>query len=138
MRDNLGQVLRNANASGFGDAWEDFYFGIGSNVVADADADLDGAGNWKEYLCGTDPTNAGSRLQMSGLDPGTNGMTIEWPVGPGRSYSVWTNGSLLITANWSLVTSPLEATNGQTQMQWTDTWRPGHRRRYYRIKLISP
>jgi hypothetical protein len=37
-------------------------------ALAEEDHDSDGLLNWQEYLCGTDPTDATKKLQITGLD----------------------------------------------------------------------
>jgi hypothetical protein len=53
----------------------------GFTAGALADNDRDGQPNWKEYLAGTDPTNASSLLKITGM--GTQA---------GSNYVVWTGG----------------------------------------------
>lgn len=76
------------------DAWELLH---GTNaLVADgaADADGDGANNLLEYLAGTDPVDAGSRLRALSLDPNESGWTFTWASVPGRSYAIETSDSM--------------------------------------------
>ncbi|MEY2410171.1 MAG: hypothetical protein QOF48_2841 [Verrucomicrobiota bacterium] len=69
------------------DWWAWYYFGSNTNALADSDSD--GYANWMEYLAGTDPTHASSRLTF-GLVPAEDG-TVRASFAPftrGRSYQL--------------------------------------------------
>ena len=121
---NLGDCLMAAldsNGNGFPDAWEAQYFGPGTNVETEADADGDGYSNYVEYRLGTDPTNAWSLLAVDDALDSTNGVfDLEWAVAPGRTYAV-SRTPMLGEEAWSVVYGPVEATNGQSRMQWSDS-----------------
>jgi hypothetical protein len=108
-----------ANTNQIADAWETSYFGAGSNVVDDADADGDGMGNRAEYVAGTDPTNWYSCLWLEPA-PGTNGFELVWYTEPGRTYCI-SGTTNLCTNTWVQVGGPWEATNGQFEMNWVET-----------------
>jgi len=60
-----------------------------SQAADNVDADGDGALNWQEYLAGTNPTNALSRLQFTSASfstNGVNGVAINWLTAPGKNY----------------------------------------------------
>ena len=121
---NLGDCLMAAvdsNGNGLPDAWETQYFGPGTNVETGADADGDGYNNYVEYRLGTDPTNAWSLLAVDDAIEATNGFFhLEWVVAPGRIYAV-SRTPMLDEEAWSVVYGPVEATNGQNRMQWSNT-----------------
>lgn len=86
-----------ADTDGIPDSWEILH---GLNpAVQDAgnDPDADGATNGAEYLAGTDPFNATSRLRArtSVLE---NAVRIDWPSIPGRNYLIEESPDL---ASWS-------------------------------------
>jgi hypothetical protein len=89
------------------DEWRTNFFGSYTNALAadNADPDGDGSLNWQEYVAGTNPTNARSRLQFSAITAGTNqtsGSTLGWLTAPGKTYllqSSPTPGG----ANWSVI-----------------------------------
>ena len=73
-------------------AWRYQYFGNGVSIIAGVsgandDPDGDGMTNLQEYLAGTDPTSAASRLTASLTRTG-NDFQISFPSVAGRSYVV--------------------------------------------------
>lgn len=88
------------------DEWKTNYFGSVTNADADpmADPDKDGMPNWMEFLAGTNPTNAASHLQFSGVRvTGEAGSALlQWNVVPGRIYVV-ESCSNLVEGKWSAI-----------------------------------
>jgi hypothetical protein len=105
-----------ANGNAIADAWEDLYFS--GPTTATNDADDDGHTDLEEYWAGTNPTNAGSLFRSDELDT-TNGLTLRWPVSPGRVYRVLSTPSL-VTGHWTPAAGPWTAAVGQASMEWTD------------------
>ena len=58
------------------------------NTDVEADQDLDGLKAWQEYIAGTDPTNAQSRLLISDFRSSNAGKVLGWNAVSGRVYSV--------------------------------------------------
>ena len=75
-RTGLGEARLRAAAAISSDEWRAFFFGSVTNSLAadNVDADGDGMANWQEYLAGTNPTNAQSRLQFTTAGIHTNGL----------------------------------------------------------------
>lgn len=120
------------------DEWKTNYFGSVTNAYADpmADPDNDGVPNWMEFLAGTNPTNAASHLQFSGVRmTGEAGRALlQWNVVAGRVYVVESCPDL-VNGQWTAVqtntadTSPLGASidvnkNGSCQ--------------FYRLRVQEP
>ena len=89
------------------DEWKIAFFGSLTNGLAgdDADADGDGAPNWQEYLAGTNPTNALSRLEFSSAsfyNNGARGAAINWLTAPGKTY-ILRSSTALMGAAWTPV-----------------------------------
>jgi hypothetical protein len=87
------------------DEWKIAFFGSLTNSLAgdNVDADGDGAANWQEYLAGTNPTNALSRLQFSSANlysDGVRGVAINWLTAPGKTYILQASPALN-GANWT-------------------------------------
>jgi sugar lactone lactonase YvrE len=89
------------------DEWRTAFFGSYTNTLAgdNVDADGDGASNWQEYIAGTNPTNALSRLQFSGIELSANKTgpaTLSWVTAPGKTYLLESTPALG-AANWSVI-----------------------------------
>jgi Tol biopolymer transport system component len=123
------------NANGIADWWEERYFGA-NRPPAEEDSDGDGHNNREEYLLGTDPTNRDSVMKLHIAAQNTHGVTLTWPVANGRTYDIRTSRQLSSELWTQQVFGPLEATNCQTQMQWTDTNAIDQTYRVYR--LVAP
>ena len=87
---------------GMPDAWEQEYgLVVGVNDSGD-DADNDGLSNLEEYLAGTIPTLATSRLAMRIATPAGNEVTLQFNAVSNKSYSVLYRNSLS-TGGWMLL-----------------------------------
>ena len=119
------------------DDWKVEFFGSvdSPNAAASADPDKDGSPNWKEYLAGTDPTDAASHLNLRApeqkLKNGRKNLSLRWLSAPGKHYIIETTTDL-VHGPWTvLVTGVIgdgrikefldEETSGTTQ--------------YYRVRL---
>ena len=123
------------NNNGIADAWEWAQFGSMTNFPS-ADGDGDGCSNSNEYRAGSDATNRGSYFKGNRLQRGTNGLTLNWPVSPGRQYQV--GRAEQAGRPWTTHAGPWEALAGQTNMTWTDTNAPPATSRVFRIELLLP
>lgn len=108
------------DADGLPDAWEVQYFGAITVSDGSADADGDGFIDLKEWLAGTDPTNADSLLTLTitrlGADANA-GFRLAWPSVANRTYTVYSapeNG--LQTNTWTLVAGDVAATPPKNTM----------------------
>jgi len=71
------------------DDWQSQYWGDVSAFwpSVNADADADGVSNYREYLAGTDPTDANSVLRTR-LTLTPQGWRLTWNTVPGQLYQV--------------------------------------------------
>jgi len=117
------------------DEWKLAFFGsLTSSQAADnVDADGDGALNWQEYLAGTNPTNALSRLEFTSASFTTNGVSgvaINWLTAPGKNY-ILESSPALKGAAWT----PINSNTGDGNVyQFTDTNYSGGAR-FYQIEI---
>ncbi len=120
------------------DQWVTNYFGSLTNPDGDseADPDHDGIPNWQEYLAGTNPTNAQSRLEFCGVAgpvPSAPALALQWQSAIGRLYVV--ERSSAVAGPWTAV-----ATNvlGDGSLKaFTETNLAG-KTQFYRIRLQQP
>ena len=77
---------------GIPDAWKQQFFGQNVNLsdpnFANADSDGDGMTNYQEYLAGTDPTNANSKLSMKSMVMAGQNISLTWKSVTGQNYRV--------------------------------------------------
>jgi hypothetical protein len=114
------------------DEWKVCFFGSTTNAAAadKADPDGDGVPNWMEFLAGTDPTQASSKLTLAGVAaPG--GVQLNWLAAPGRLYSVQWSGSLNGGA-WTALTK----VSGSGYATNCPDLSPGSSTRFYRLQVL--
>jgi hypothetical protein len=118
------------------DEWKVRFFGSLTAPEADpnADPDLDGAPNWAEYVAGTSPTDAASRLRFAPVSTlvanGQRQVVLSWLSAPGKVYEVLTS-SAPTPGSWSLLTS---VSGTGTVLSVSDTNPPGPR--FYRLRVV--
>jgi hypothetical protein len=85
-----------ANHNGISDAWEKYYFGSATaSRTQFTDSDGDGMSDYAEFIAGTDPTNAASKLVFLSATLQTNKhFQLQWAAIPGRLYQVETSALL--------------------------------------------
>jgi len=118
------------------DDWKTHFFGSLSSPTAGdlVDADGDGVPNWMEYLAGTDPTDANSRLQLNAaltlISKGQARMQVRWQSAPGKAYDVqWSSSP--VGGVWSTLTT---LTGDGAPASCTDT-NSTAAMRYYRLQV---
>ena len=119
------------------DQWKTNFFGALTNPDADpeADPDHDGIPNWMEYLAGTNPTNADSRLSFSHAERPVDGhgITLRWPAMTGRVY-VLESSPTLVGGIWMPVSTNILGDGTLQSFTATDAF---DKSRFYRIRLIE-
>ncbi|MBN1669767.1 MAG: lamin tail domain-containing protein [Kiritimatiellae bacterium] len=128
-------AVRAADGDGDGAAdWWECCCGLNSNDFRDgaADTDADGFDNETEYRCGTDPTNAASRLQVDSASASGATFSVHIDTAPGRSYSVDHCDSLVLT-NWTELTT---LTGDGTVREVSDPGSSTRTQRFYRVRLL--
>ncbi|MBA4387851.1 MAG: hypothetical protein C0404_07710 [Verrucomicrobia bacterium] len=122
------------DAYGIPDSWKTLYFGSTTATNADAmcDADGDGMNNFQEWKAGTIPTEAGSRLLVSGFRVQGSGMNlvIQWQSVTGRYYTIQKSSNLTNGFMMPLITG-IPGTGGMN----TRTVAVDQACGYYRIKV---
>lgn len=120
--------------------WKTNFFGSALSPAADpsADPDQDGIPNWAEYLAGTNPASAQSRLELlpttSLADTAMGNFKLRWLSAPGKSYIVECASDRLGTNNWRVIASDLAGTG--EYLEFIDT-SANHPAQFYRVR-ISP
>jgi len=113
-------------------AWAQHY-GLPTDGSADfLDPDGDGMNNWKEWIAGTDPTNALSFLQMMPPSPSTNtsGMVVTWNSVFGKNYFIQRAANLTKNA-FSTIQTNVPGSSGTTS--YLDTTATNTGPYFYRV-----
>lgn len=104
-------TFTDANDNGLPDAWEIQYFGAAPpGRPGTLDSDGDGLSDLAEFLAGTNPTNAASRLALNPPVSSGPGWLLGWEASPGRAYRVLGSSDAL---SWSALTEWLRAAGNQ-------------------------
>lgn len=122
---------QDTDGDGMPDVWEDEN-GL-NRFINDAglDADGDGFSNGQEFVAGTDPQNAGSRLQLESITAGATGVVLRFAAGANRSYSLLYRESLESGPWLKLADVPAEPVLRQVLI--TDSASLEGSRRFYRV-----
>jgi len=119
------------------DEWKIHFFGSTTNPAAadNADPDGDGVPNWMEFLAGTNPTNAASKLQLAGAvstaGKSKNQMQLNWLTAPGHAYAVQWKASLG-AGTWQTLTT----ISGNGYATNCADLNPSTATRYYRLSVL--
>ena len=120
------------------DEWKLHFFGSTTNPAAadNADPDGDGLPNWMEFLAGTDPTSALSKLQLTGavatVGKSQTQMQLNWLSAPGRAYEVQWSANLNNPGGWNTL-STISGTGYATNCPDLN---PSASTRYYRLYVL--
>ncbi|WP_052573429.1 S8 family serine peptidase [Haloferula sp. BvORR071] len=131
------QKMIDTDGDGLPDWWETEQFGSLAQAGA-GDLDQDGFTNADEYLAGTSPVNASSKLGFSLLSAGTGNsaadFVLDFPTVADRSYQVeWSNDLIA----WSVLGNTITGTGSPVEVRDTGA-RTSSTQRFYRLRLITP
>lgn len=107
----------------------------------EADPDGDGIPTGAEYLAGTNPLDAASRLAFEAVALSTAGLELQFPAAANRTYTVEYRDGLDSATPWRpLVTLPTQDTGLAVlrSESVTDTTRPAPSVRFYRLRANLP
>jgi len=118
------------------DEWKIQFFGSVTNPNAGdySDADGDGVPNWMEFLAGTSPVDAGSKLKFTRMETqvvnGQPKVVLHWLTAPGKAYEVqWSSAPAGST--WNVLGT---VSGDGTETVYTDSNTGAAR--YYRLRIV--
>lgn len=106
-------------------AWLQQY-GLPTDGSADqADTDRDGMNNWQEWICGTNPTNASSLLQLLPLSAEPSQVTVTWQSVTNRTYFLQRSADLSVQFSFQTIATTIPGQLGTTTFIDTTAMPPG-------------
>jgi hypothetical protein len=125
--------VSDSDGDGLPDTWESQH-GLNPNNAAgddgaDGDPDRDGFSNLQEYLAGTDPQDATSRLLILPLASG--GRKVTWTSVPGKDYEVYATTDP--TAAFEALSGRITAIGAATS--FTNS-APAPAKEFYRVRVL--
>lgn len=124
-------TLRDTNSNAIADSWEAYYFGSSAtNITQTTDADQDGMTDYEEFIAGTNPTNADSKLIFTAENvQANNSVKIQWAAIPGRVYQVQSSTNVI---NWVPLSDWLRASSSPMSYTVTNAGSGSH---LYRVQV---
>jgi subtilisin family serine protease len=114
-----GYTFPDSNTNGISDLWEQAFLGSVPPVhPPGTDTDGDGASNYAEFIAGTNPIHAGSRLKLLVTRQPNNLLHLEWPTAPGRSYRLFSSTNV---STWTPLTDWTRAAGSSMSQLFTPT-----------------
>lgn len=134
LSDRRGSTLRDM----ISDEWRLRFFGSVSNVLAAAEADADGDGipNWAEFIAGTIPTDAKSRLELLASQfrlGASETLALRWQTVQGKNYII-ESSSLPSGGSWTTVASGVVGSGRVAEIR---TNRDLMRNQFFRIRVTD-
>ena len=100
------------------------------------DTDGDGMVNWQECLCGTEPTNGASLLQLTKIECVGDDMWVTWTTVGGHSYVLQTN-AVPNSSGFSDYSPTITVPGtGESTTNWPHAGGAALPRRFYRVRLV--
>jgi hypothetical protein len=115
---------------GLPDSWWSLHFPDAADWTASDDADGDGFTNAQEYALGTDPTDPGSRFEVTRISRDGDETTVEWSSVSGKKYRLYASPSLS-EPDWQPVGSEQTAADNRTSETHVATTA-----RFYKVHLV--
>ena len=129
----MGAYEAQVGISGWLIGWLQQY-GLPTDGSADyGDSDLDGMNNWKEWICGTKPTNALSVLTILEASNSVSGVTVNWQGVTNRTYLLERSTNLLVQPAFTPIQSNIVGQAGATSFK--DTSATGAGPFFYRVEV---
>lgn len=121
---------------GMPDAWEIAYFGNTNQPASgvSGDYDHDGSFNIDEFLAGTNPTNANSRLRITGLSQKNGPNSVSWVASPYRFYAVEVSTNLM-GGGWDYL-GTVTNLDALGTLRYDDPTVPMPPLRFYRVRCL--